>query len=48
MGLRALTMTNHYASLTIEQLQKSHEGHLLLRVNNGGAAETFGTGYWNE
>ena len=48
MGHTTLFMTNKYASLTIEHLKKSHERHSPLRVNNGGAAETFGTGYWDE
>jgi hypothetical protein len=32
MGHTTLTMTNHYASLTIEQLQKSHERFSPLRA----------------
>src|SRR2546423_13380608 len=31
-GHTTLTMTNHYASLTVQQLQKSHEQHSPLRT----------------
>ncbi|HVB25847.1 MAG TPA: tyrosine-type recombinase/integrase [Ktedonobacteraceae bacterium] len=49
MGHTTLQMTNRYASLTIEQLQRSHEEYSPLR-----AKQTFddkgsaGTGYWDE
>ena len=45
---RTLKMTNHYASLTVEQLQKSHERYSPLRAKQMGSTETFGTGYWDE
>ncbi len=49
LGYSTFTMTNHYASLTVQQLQKSHEKHSPLRMDNkGGSTETFGTGYWDE
>jgi site-specific recombinase XerD len=48
MGHATLAMTNHYASLNIQQLQKSHEKYSPLRAEKGGTEETFGEGYWNE
>jgi site-specific recombinase XerD len=48
MGHTTLTMTNHYASLTVQQLQKSHEQHSPLRAKGDARNETFGSGYWNE
>ena len=48
MGHTTLTMTNHYASLTIEQLQRSHEKYSPLRAEKKSSNEAFGEGYWNE
>jgi site-specific recombinase XerD len=49
MGHTTLTMTNHYASLTVRQLSKSHEKYSPLRGEDGvDDRDTFGTGYWNE
>ena len=48
MGHTTLTMTNHYVSLTVHQLQKSHEQHSPLRAKGDAGKETFGSGYWNE
>ena len=48
MGHTTLTMTNHYASLTVQQLQKSHEQHSPLRAKGDVGKETFGSGYWNK
>ena len=48
MGHTTLKMTNHYASLTVEQLQRSHEKYSPLRAKQIGSTETFGTGYWDE
>ncbi len=48
MGHTTLTMTNHYASLTIEQLQKSHEKFSPLRAEKKSSGEVFGEGYWTE
>ena len=48
MGLTTLTMTNHYALLTIEQLQKSHEKFSPLRAEKKSSHEAFGEGHWNE
>ncbi len=49
MGHTSLTMTNHYASLTVDHLKKSHERFSPLKDNGKPSTdETFGTGYWNE
>lgn len=49
MGHTTLTMTNHYASLTVEQLRKSHEKYSPLRGESGPPEEdSFGHGYWRE
>ena len=48
LGHSSLKMTDHYASLTIEQLKKPHEQHSPLRIDSGAGGEVFGTGYWDE
>src|SRR5438270_1361791 len=48
MGHTTLTMTNHYASLTVQQLQKSHERYSPLRAEKDSSKEAFGEGYWKE
>ncbi len=48
MGHRTLKMTNHYASLTVEQLQKSHEQFSPLRAKDAGVGQGLGCGYWDE
>lgn len=48
MGHTTLTMTNHYALLTAEQLRKSHERYSPLRNGEGPSEGVFGSGYWNE
>ena len=48
LGHSSLKMTDHYASLTIGQLKKSHEQHSPLRIENGADGEVFGTGYWDK
>jgi hypothetical protein len=48
MGHTTLKMTNHYASLTVEQLQKSHEQFSPLRAKDVGDNQSLGRGYWNE
>ena len=48
LGHSTLKMTDHYASLSIQQLQKSHEQHSPLRVNGEAKNEAFGSGYWDE
>ena len=48
MGHTTLTMTNHYASLTVQQLHKSHEQYSPLRAEKDSSKEAFGEGYWKE
>jgi site-specific recombinase XerD len=48
MGHTSLKMTNHYASLTVQQLHKSHEKYSPLRAEKSGSDEAFGEGYWSE
>jgi site-specific recombinase XerD len=48
LGHSTLKMTDHYASLSIQQLQKSHEQHSPLRAKGDAKNEAFGTGYWDE
>ncbi len=43
-----LARTNHYASLTVQHLQRSHGRYSPLRVDKGSASEAFGTGYWDD
>ncbi len=48
MGHTSLTMTNHYASLTVEHLRQSPEKYspLLAKVISGD--EDIGENYWGE
>ena len=48
LGHTTLMMTNHYASLTVQQLQKSYEQHSPLRAKRDVKNEAFGSGYWDE
>ena len=48
MGHSTLTMTNYYASLTVQHLQKSHEKYSPMRAEKGSSDEAFGEGYWHE
>ena len=49
MGHTTLQMTNRYASLTVEQLQRSHEEYSPLRARGAGeSGESGGSGYWDE
>jgi site-specific recombinase XerD len=47
MGHTTLTMTNHYASLSVEQLKRSHEKYSPLRADHKSQTEGYGSGYWN-
>ncbi len=48
MGHSTLTMTNYYASLNTEYLQKSHDIHSPLRIKGtGDDQEVLGSGYWD-
>jgi site-specific recombinase XerD len=48
MGHTTLTMTNHYASLTVQHLHKSHERYSPMRAEKSNSGEIFGEGYWIE
>jgi len=49
MGHTSLTMTNHYASLGIEQLKRSREQYSPLRKKHDlSVTYGVGTGYWEE
>jgi len=48
MGHTRLSMTNHYASLTVEHLQRSHEKFSPLKAEKKSSGEAFGEGYWHE
>jgi site-specific recombinase XerD len=48
MGHTTLTMTNHYASLTVDQLRKSHEKYSPLKNEDSTESSSYGNGYWNE
>ena len=49
MGHTTLQMTNRYASLTIEQLQRSHEEYSPLRAKQGSDDRgPMSMGYWDE
>jgi integrase/recombinase XerD len=47
MGHTTLTMTNQYASLTVEHLRQSHEKYSPLRARDGMGREE-NNGYWDE
>jgi hypothetical protein len=48
MGHTMLTMTNHYASLNVRQLQQSHDLYSPLRAKETGSErESSGSGYWD-
>ena len=48
MGHTTLTMTNHYASLTVEHLRQSQEKFSPLRVKDDQRWDEPGKGYWDE
>ena len=41
MGHTTLTMTNHYASLTVQHLQKSHGQYSPMRAEKSGSEEAL-------
>jgi site-specific recombinase XerD len=47
MGHTTLTMTNHYASLTVEHLRQSHEKYSPLRAKDVLGDEDIGGNYWD-
>ena len=49
MGHTSLQKTNHYASLGIQHLRRSHEAYSPLRAKQDGSrSDGIGTGYWEE
>jgi site-specific recombinase XerD len=48
MGHTTLTMTNRYASLTIQHLRETHDQHSPLRAKDNDEPKLFGSGYWDE
>ena len=48
LGHSTLKMTDHYASLTVDQLKRSHEKYSPLRTNTPSTDEAPGEGYWTE
>lgn len=48
MGHSTLSMTNRYASLTVEHIKKSHEMYSPLRGKNGESRSTLGSGYGDD
>lgn len=48
MGHTTLTMTNRYASLTTEHLQRSHEEFSPFRARGSNDGRGSGSGYWDE
>ena len=49
MGHSSLGMTNHYASLGIQNLRRSHEAYSPLRAEQDSSrSDGIGTGYWEE
>lgn len=47
MGHTTLTMTNHYASLNIQHLKRSHDAYSPLRAKQESVnRQGIGTGYW--
>jgi site-specific recombinase XerD len=48
MGHTTLTMTNRYASLSVDQLRASHDQFSPLRAKSSDSGESSGSGYWEE
>jgi Site-specific recombinase XerD len=48
LGHTTLKMTDHYASLSVEQLQKSQEKYSPLKKVEDSNNDAYGRGYWNE
>lgn len=48
MRHKTLKMTNHYASLSIRQLRKSHEKYSPWTEEENGQDRPYGSGYWEE
>ncbi len=48
LGHASLKMTDYYASLSVEQLKKSHEKYSVWRSSENDQGASYGTGYWEE
>ena len=48
MRHKTLKMTNHYASLSIRQLRKSHEKFSPWTDGDDGQDRPYGSGYWED
>ncbi|HTK07402.1 MAG TPA: tyrosine-type recombinase/integrase, partial [Ktedonobacteraceae bacterium] len=48
LGHTTLKMTDHYASLSVDQLRKSHDKYSALRGDISQQDDTQGEGYWTE
>jgi site-specific recombinase XerD len=48
LGHTSLKMTDHYASLSVKQLKKSHEKYSPWRDEPDEQGGNYGTGYWEE
>src|SRR2546423_14302000 len=48
LGHTSLKMTDHYASLSVEQLKRSHEKYSLWRDEQKEENGSYGSGYWQE
>ncbi len=48
LGHTSLKMTDHYASLSVQQLKRSHEKYSPWRSGESDQDASYGTGYWEE
>ena len=48
LGHTTLKMTDHYASLTVDHLRRSHEKYSSLKGESHAVDDTAGSGYWTE
>lgn len=48
LGHTSLKMTDHYASLSVKQLKKSHEKYSMWRAGDNQQDVSYGSGYWEE
>ena len=48
LGHTSLKMTDHYASLSVKHLKKSHEKYSPWQDEENDRGGNYGTGYWEE
>ncbi len=48
LGHTSLKMTDHYASLSVKQIKKSHEKYSIWREGGDEQNASYGSGYWDE